>query len=312
MNPATPPPLPEADALLEALQRLLAPLAELAVARGVGYAAVDDLLRQGFVAAANAAHQSLPEHRRVSRISTATGLTRREVSRRVNEPRSRAPGAAAPTPPRSLASEVFAHWRSDKRYRTRSGSPRVLPRTGPLPSFEALAHEITRDVHPRTLLEELLRLQLAQLDPQTDRVSLVEAAFVPRGDSARMLGFLGANVGDHLQAAVSNVLGTGPARHFEQAIFADGLSAQSLAAMRPLLADQWAQMTEALVPALERMVEADALDPPSADRRIRLGLYGFDTPAGLPKPGQDAGEPIARKTPIKTAAPRPRPRKGTP
>jgi hypothetical protein len=46
----------------------------------------------------------------------------------------------------------------------------------------------------------------------------------------RLLGFLGDNVGDHLRAAVANVLGdTG--LHFEQAVFADGLTAQAIAAM---------------------------------------------------------------------------------
>ena len=59
---------------------------------------------------------------------------------------------------------VFAHWRSDKRYRKRGGAPRTLPRVGPAPSFESLAQEVTRDVHPRALLEELLRLKLAVLD----------------------------------------------------------------------------------------------------------------------------------------------------
>ena len=57
---------------------------------------------------------------------------------------------------------------------------------------------------------------------------------MPRGDAGRMLGFLGDNVGDHLSAAVANVLGDGR-RHFEQAVFADELSAQSLEAAQPTI-----------------------------------------------------------------------------
>ena len=292
-------------ALRDALARLLAPLATLAVARGVAYGTVDELLRQAFVSAANAALDGMAENRRVSRISAATGLTRREVTRRVAPPAAAARGAAgAPAPPGSLASEVFAHWRADKRYRTRAGIARTLPRTGPAPSFEALAHEITRDVHPRTLLEELLRLKLAAHDAATDTVALIEAAFVPRGDSGRMLGFLGANVGDHLQAAVSNVLGEGP-RHFEQAIFADGLSAASIEQLRPLLASQWQRMTDALVPALEQMIEADgaaAADPEASPRRrVRLGLYGFDAPAPAAGVEADSAVPAAAVTKARAA-----------
>ena len=71
-----------------------------------------------------------------------------------------------------------------------------------------------------------------------DSVTLVKDAFVPRGDRGRMLGFLGHNVGDHLGAAVENVLGDGR-QHFEQAVFADELSSQSLDAMREPIEPQW-------------------------------------------------------------------------
>ena len=294
-----PDALPDQQALHDALARLLAPLAALAVARGVPYAAIDEMLRVAFIGVASAAHAALPEHRRVSRISAATGLHRREVTRLMQ---TRAEGAPRAVSPRSLASAVFAHWRADKRYRTRGGTPRTLPRTGPAPSFEALAHEVTRDVHPRTLLEELLRLKLAALDPQTDSVTLLEDAFVPRGDAARMVGFLGANVGDHLQAAVDNVLGDGQ-RHFEQAIFADGLSAASIEALRPLLTAHWHRMTEELVPVLEKMIEHDDRKPASANRRVRLGLYGFDTTTALAA-GADSAPPAAPPPSPRAAAKR--------
>lgn len=263
----------EDEALREALERLLLPLAQLAVARGVSYAVIDEALRTAFVSVAHAAHPGLPEHRRASRVSAATGLHRREVNRLLEaaaEPQSKAPA-------RSPAAMVFAHWRADKRYRTRGGAPRALPRSGPAPSFESLAQEVTRDVHPRALLEELLRLKLASLDAERDVITLTEEAFVPRGDAPRMLAYLGANVGDHLQAAVANVIGHEPP-HFEQAIAADGLSTESLEQVRPLLREHWRRLTEEVVPLLQRLIDADSARPgPEAAHRVRLGLYGFDT-----------------------------------
>lgn len=268
---------PEA-ALHAALAQLLGPLARLAVAQGVPFAAVDEMLRAAFVATAHAAHPGLPEHRRASRVSAATGLNRREVNRLLAAQAAARSHEAVASPPRSLAAMVFAHWRSDAAYRTKSGAPRVLPRTGPAPSFESLAHEVTRDVHPRALLEELLRLQLAIHDAQRDTVALSREAFVPRGDAARMAQWMGANVGDHLQAAVANLLGGRP-EFFEQAIAAQGLTAESVAQVRPLLASHWRRMTGELVPLLERLIEEDARragpDNPNT-HRLRLGLYGFD------------------------------------
>jgi hypothetical protein len=274
---------PEQQALHEALMQLLEPVARLAVARGLPYAALQEQLKQAFVDAAAAAHPNLAPHRKVSRIATTTGINRREVTR-LTAAAARAAGKAAaggPSPGRqakptqSVASELCAHWRTHADWRDAAGAPRVLPRLGPAPSFEALAQEITRDVHPRSLLDELCRLGLAQHDVASDTVALVGDAFVPSGDRVRMLGFLGANVGDHLRAAVGNVLAGGRPPHLEQALFADGLSAESLQALRPLLREQWAQLRQALVPVLEARLAADAAAS-GPKSRVRLGLYAYD------------------------------------
>jgi hypothetical protein len=288
-------------ALQAALVRLLAPLAQLAVARGVPFAVVDEMMREAFVSSAHAAHPGLPEHRRASRVSAATGLNRREVNRLLDQQHAAAREARTAEPPRSPAAMVFAHWRAAPAYRTRAGAPRVLPRTGAAPSFESLAHEVTRDVHPRALLEELLRLNLATHDAVRDTVALVKDNFVPRGDAERMVQWMGANVGDHLAGAVANLLGREPA-HPEQAIAAAGLSAASLAQVRPLLHAHWQRLTDELVPLLERLIEQDAArtDPDNPNtHRVRFGLYGFDT-APAPAPVQDAPKAAAARRARKT------------
>lgn len=275
-DPAAPP-----DALASALRQLLAPLARLALARGITHATLDELLKQALVAAADQAHAALPPHRRVSRITTATGIHRREVTRLVGELRE---GAALQAPPaRSHASELFTHWRTDRAYADRRGSPAELPRQGAAPSFETLAQAITRDVHPRSLLDELLRLGLAAHDAERDTVRLVREAFVPQGDSARMLQVLGRNVGAHLEGAVDNLL-LDNRRHFEQAIFAEGLGEASMAEFRTLVRDQWQSTLDALVPALQALIARDAAEPAPADAAlparhdVRLGLYTHAQP----------------------------------
>ncbi len=296
MSPTDPAPAPPgpADALAEALRRLLGPLARLALARGLTHATLDELVKLALVDAADRQHAELPPHRRVSRISTATGIHRREVTRLVGALREG--GARQPPPQRSLASELFAHWRTQRDYCDRRGSPAELPRQGPAPSFESLAQAITRDVHPRSLLDEMLRLGLAAHDGQRDTVRLLREDFVPSGDARRMLRALGNNVGDHLEAAVDNVLSETP-RHFEQAVFAGGLSPRSVAELDRLLRARWGELVDALVPALEAMVARDAqardaqaggADGEAAEssmhpvrQRVRLGLYSLaqDEPA---------------------------------
>ena len=271
----------EHPALLDAVRQLLRPLARLAVARGLTHATVDEMLRAAFVEEAFAAYPQLLEHRRVSRISAATGINRREVTRLV-EARER---EAAPA--RSYPSEAFARWTTHSEYLDKDGQPRALPRLGAAPSFEALAHSVTRDMHPRSLLEELLRLGLAEHDAATDTVALERAAFVPQGDEARMVGFMGANLGDHFNAAVDNVLAVG-AEHFEQALYADGLSDASLAQLRRLVTQHWQAITQDLVPRIEQMIADDDAagigSTAGPGNRTRVGLFSYQTAAQPPAP----------------------------
>jgi hypothetical protein len=51
------------------------------VQRGLSYAPVEEIVRRAFVGAADMAHPDLLPRRKVSRISTATGINRREVAR---------------------------------------------------------------------------------------------------------------------------------------------------------------------------------------------------------------------------------------
>jgi hypothetical protein len=260
---------PQQQALHEAMSALLQPLARLAVAQGLPAATLENLLRRSIVQAAREVQPDPTAQRVASRISTATGITRREVTRLLeNEDRAR-------TPPRSVASEVFAHWTTARGYRDSRGQPRVLPRQGPGVSFETLAQTVTRHVHPRSVLDELVRLGLATHDAEQDTVTLQRHAFVPRGDMIRMLGFLGDNVGDHLSAAVQNVLSEGP-RHFEQAVFADELSRESLAQIRTVIRAQWKALIEATVPLLEKMIEDDQTAQRVRDQRLRIGMYTFN------------------------------------
>ena len=260
------------SSLMEALRTLMQPLAALAVARGMPFGTAEEMLKTAFVDAARSAHSNAAADRLVSRISIVTGLNRREVSRL-----TQAGSEGAPMRPvrRSPATQVFTHWAAEPSLKTANGKPMPLPRQGPAPSFEELAKSVSRDVHPRSLLEELRRLGLVRVDGDT--VHLVRESFVPEGDTDRMLGFLGSNVGDHLRAAVANVLSDAP-KHLEQAVFADELSQASLDELRQVMRTQWQALLQATVPLLHRLIEADQAARRTQDQRVRVGLYMFSEP----------------------------------
>lgn len=267
---------PDVDAALtQALERVLAPLASLCMAHGVTYQAAAELLKRAYVQAARAAQPDGAAKRDISRVSTTTGLTRREVTRITRD--TVAPMILRPSP----ATQVFTRWMGNRRLHDQRGRPRALKRQGPAPSFESLARSVTRDVHPRSLLAELSRLGLVRHDETKDRVILLRDAFVPQDDQSRMFHFLGNNVGDHLAAAVSNVLRKDEP-HLEQAIFADELSQASLLQVRKLVRTQWKALLAALVPEVQALIEADRKAKRAAHLRLRIGLYSFHAPMTAP------------------------------
>ena len=101
-----------------------------------------------------------------------------------------------------------------------------------------------------------------------------------------------ANIGDHLQATVANVLGD-ERQYFDQAIVASDLSAAAVDTVRALIRDEWKNLFGRLVPAIETLIAADAADPQrTTDQRLRIGIYGFD--ARIPSA---PAEPPAKETP---------------
>jgi hypothetical protein len=138
-------------------------------------------------------------------------------------------------------------------------------------------------------------------------VHLLRNSFVPQGDAQRMLGFLGNNVGDHLRAAVANVLSRDAPEHLEQAVFADGLSPASVAEVRTAMRSQWQSLLDATVPRLHQLIDRDgvAADPPTQSQRVRIGLYMYAEPVDAPGPPRVPSAEPAGTPPSSPQAPRP-------
>jgi len=262
--------------------RVLRPLARLLIGRGVGFPVASDWLKRAYLAAA-ARHFRLDGKRLTdSRLSLLTGLQRKDIKalRAGAEAEDRAPAPGGPVA-RTVALWLAGHAGADGRA--------ALPLRGPAPSFEALSPRSSRDVHPRTIQDELVRLGLAALDGE--HVSLTAEAYLPTADPAGLLAYLGANVGDHLDAAAANVLAApGPGPHYERAVHYNHLTPASAAELDALARHR---LTEALgeinarAAALQRRDAGQA----GAECRVRIGAYAYaaaqdDRPEG-PNPDQE-------------------------
>ncbi|MDU8928446.1 DUF6502 family protein [Alisedimentitalea sp. MJ-SS2] len=242
------------------LDQILAPLARLAVARGVVFSDLMERLKGHYVRAAMQLAEGKPTD---SRLSVMTGLQRRDIAR-LKEFKSK------PRKPNPLT-RLVALWQTDKTYAP-GGTPLPLPRSGDAPSFDSLARAIRQDVHPRTFLDALEAAGTVRISAD-DSVQLIETAYVPLGDVQAQMAYLADNVGDHLCAATDNVLGRDPA-HFERAVHYGGLTPEQI----EILADRFHAGQMMLLEELSREASAmKATAPTGATARFRAGGYVYST-----------------------------------
>lgn len=264
-----------ADVLLREALVVMAPLARLLVTNGVPYPVFAQALKSVFL---NAAQQELQrEGKRItdSALSLLSGVHRKDV-------RAMTAPEAAPRQPRaaSMASEVCARWRYDPTWQDELGLPRPLrvrSSEDAVPSFEKLAQSVSKDFHARSVLDELLRLGVAEVRGET--VMLRTEEFVPSGSFAEAAAIFSANTRDHMAACAANLRGDAGATlrpYLEHAVFADELSSESAERLQQLAKSLWTASVRKMVRAATDAVEADRVRP-DADRqqRFRFGSYCY-------------------------------------
>ena len=260
-------------ALLEAVARVLTPLVRLLIARGVTYQAASEMLKRVYVRAGQKHfnRESAQSQATGTQLSLITGLNRKEVRRLTDE----ALQSVAPESVTSFAAAVHAAWLTQRRFRERSGAPRVLPQRtqDKQPSFGDLVRSVTTDHRPAALLEELRRLELADINEQGDVVLRMQP-FLPRRNAQDRLSQLAENLADHASASVNNVLASEPP-FLDRFLFSDELSEESVARLQQLARDKWTQIHGDLIQEAMRQEAADSSAGRSTHNRIRVGMYFY-------------------------------------
>lgn len=263
-------PLPQADDVVRALRAILAPLVRLLLATGVDYTRLSAELKPLFIEQAQLELLRSGRKDTDSAISLLSGVHRKDVHT------WRESGLADSISKKaSLSTQLFAHWVHDPQYMTRRRQPKPLPRLGPAPSFETLAHSVTQDVRPYTILTELLRLGLVQIEMRRGQEYVVpnRNGFIPPPGSLELIELFGNNLTDHAAAAVANLLGSAP--RLEQSVFAEGITAESAELLGVLARKLWAQARAEMIAQASGCFEQDH-DTPDANHRMRFGVYYWD------------------------------------
>jgi hypothetical protein len=269
---------PQPALVMAAACRLLRPLVRLLIRHGIGYPALAAALKPLFLDEAQAELARRGMATTDSALTLLSGVHRRDVRRLTRPPPPAAGGAgvgaaaeAAP-PAWGPVAELVGRWLTDPAWLDAEGRPRELPRSGEA-SFDALAESVSHDVRPRAMLDELLRLGVAETDGASVRLS--SHGFAPRQGFGELSELFAANLHDHLAAAVANL--DGEANFLEQALFVDELTEPSVRALQQAARQAWQQALRTTMQVARGRFDDDAAQAPPAERRhrVRFGVYLF-------------------------------------
>lgn len=291
--------------IVAAIRRILRPLVRVLVAHGITYPFLADMLKSIFVE--TAASEFTLEGRRPtdSRLTVLTGVHRKDIRRLLREP------APEPDTPAglTLGTQIVARWLGDRAYVDAEGKPRVLPRTpsqGGDHSFAALVELVSKNVRPRSVLDELLRLGIVEVDAN-DYVHLVTSGFVPGKELDSKAFYFGEAIHDHLSAGAHNLENVGRA-FLERSVYYDELSPEAVEALR-VEAERLSMDVLKEINKQGMALERD--DPPAPEKRMRmrLGVYFFSAPVPSRPPTEpDAARAKSRTARAKSAKQKPRSR----
>lgn len=259
---------PSSAGTLDVVMDVLAPLATWLVRSGVGHAEFARASKQVFFEAALAEQARTGVKATDSALSLLSGLHRKDIKAlRAAEP---APAAEKAARGPSLANQVVTRWLS---LRWPAQIPFAAERKR---TFERLVLDISRDVHPRTILNELVRLGLVAPTDQGREVRLLRTSFVPTRDVAQAQALLRDNLSDHIRAGVHNLTMAHQGQFLEQSVFADGLTPDSIALLQQHTNALWRTVLSQTAQRATALCQTDADKP--APCRMRVGMFFYSEP----------------------------------
>jgi hypothetical protein len=259
-------------ALVSALRQVLRPLVRLLVARQILFPSLSNLLKSVYVEVAEQDFPLAGKRQTDSRISLLTGVHRKDVRRL----RTAIEAGGEVPPVISLGAQLVARWNADLV--DAEGSPLPLPAQSTddqVPSFEALVRSVSKDIRPRSVLDEWLRLGVVRFDEQ-GRLVLDTGAFVPQKGFEEKLYYFGRNLHDHIAAAAHNVLGLEPP-FVERSVRYGRLRRASVGELAELAEETGMRALREVNRRARTLQEHDA-GASKAQRRIHFGIYFFEAP----------------------------------
>ena len=257
--------------LAKAIRQMLRPLVKLLMHKGITYMGMVEVLKETYVEVAEQDKSFHLKNKRQtdSRISLLTGVHRGEVKRiresfddQATEKEIRA----------SISAQIMARWMGHSNYSDQNGMPIALLKTSEEgKSFETLVFEVSRDKHPRSILDDWQKQGLVEIDDQ-NLIHLKQDGYTASEDIEEKLFFAGKNIAEHLNTVSHNLTWLDDPR-FDRALYYHHLSEQSVRDIETLAQDELLKALKKINQITAEKQQQDDKIEPRPDQSIHIGAY---------------------------------------
>ena len=257
--------------VIHAIVRILRPMVRLLLRYGVSAGAFEELVRRVYVEVAEKDFTVEGKRQTTSRISVITGLNRKEVARIQKLP----PVEKTEVDERyNRAARVLTGWLRDDEFRTKAGSPAVLPFEGEK-SFSELVNKYSGDMPARAVADELMRVQAIE-KTRNNRLKLIAKGYIPNESVVDKLQILGTDTADLISTIDYNLTHKKEEARFQRKVSYDNVPVEHIEAFRKHSAKLSQQLLERLdrwLASHDRDENPDIKSKSDAKSRIGLGIY---------------------------------------
>ena len=226
--------------LHSAVRRLLTPLVRLLLRNGVPLAIFEELARKVYVDVAFNEFVVPGKKQTATRVSTITGLSRKEVARFQQQSTD---DLRASIQQQHRTVRVIYGWVNDPRFVMKNHHTRALSFDQGDNSFSTLVKEYSGDMTPRAIYDELLQKGVIRVD-NVGQIHLLERAYIPTTDEVEKLVILGLDVSGLISTIDRNIYQTDKPPFFQRKVYYDNLPEEAVPEIRQLVEQRGQELLE--------------------------------------------------------------------
>lgn len=259
--------------LQKAILCVLRPLIRILLRNNIPFGAFSEMARQAYVEVATNDFKVEGRKQSNSRISTITGLSRKEVKRLQDLEET---SDSRLTEKYNRAARVVYGWVHDDDYQNKKGVSKILSFDQGDYCFTALVKEFSGDVPPRAILDELERVGVVEIDDK-GMIHLLSRAYIPAAGINEKIQYLGTDVSALLNTMDRNIYEDTKPKFFQRKVYYDNLPVEVIEELKKLIAENSQQLLEKVDIAMakhDRDVNPESKG--SGRKAIGVGVYYFE------------------------------------